>query len=672
MIQGTAALTAAVTATTVPPPPATSAATAPRAVNAATSAAWAALSPHAVASGAAAAAPGVARRDTESSGPGSLVPGGPGGTASDGPGSLVPGGLGGAVSGGPGSLVPGGLGGTAADGPGSMAPGGPGGAESGGPGSFVSGGTGPGWTAPGGLGPVGPGGSGPLLSGGPGRTAPGGPGSEVSRGSGRMTGGAGMAGADVAGADVAGAGGAGKARRQVAWWDCGDGLRCGKLSVPVDWARPRGPRTEIDLAWMPAHDPTRNLGALVVNTGDESAVQAVRARPDTVSELARWFDVVLVEPRGIGDRGSTSMVRCSVPPPDPRRLQITPGPAAWRAYARDNAAYDRSCRIAAGPAYAGLTSWQVAHDLDALRAALGQPRLRYFGNAYGAVYGQAYLELFPRRVERMYLEGVPDHTEPGLGRRLIARARAAERQLTAFRDWCATRMGCPLDDDDAVSVLDDLLERAPLPAGPGRSLDARLITAAVLAGLAPQRWPELASAMSAAEEGDASALARMAAVAQPVGPGTVARSMACHDFMPAAPGYRRFLAMESRLRELAPRVGWLTGRYEVARCVGLRGRPSWPPRPFRPARAGKGPSVLVGIGRLDTDSPASGAARVAARIPGAAMLWHGDGHGAYLMQGVSKLRATCLRTRVHDYLVNGVLPRPRTVCPGELTAGMGS
>ncbi|MFB4275049.1 alpha/beta hydrolase [Nonomuraea sp. MTCD27] len=637
MIQGTAALTAAVTATTVPPPPATYAAATPRAVNAATSAAtsaaWAALSPHAVASGAAVAAPGVARRDTESGGPGSLVSGGPGGTAPGGRGSLVPGG------------------------PGGTAPGGPGGTVSGG-----SGGTGSGWTEPGGLGPVGTGGSDPLLSGGYGRSAPGGPGSEVSSGSGRLAGGAGAAGAGVAG----------KARRQVAWWDCGDGLRCGKLSVPVDWARPRGPRTEIDLAWLPAQDPARNLGALVVNTGDESAVQAVRARPDTVSELARWFDVVLVEPRGIGDRGSTSMVRCSVPPPDPRRLQITPGPAAWRAYARDNAAYDRSCRIAAGPAYAGLTSWQVAHDLDALRAALGQSRLRYFGNAYGAVYGQAYLELFPRRVERMYLEGVPDHTEPGLGRRLIARARAAERQLTAFRDWCATRMGCPLDDDDAVSVLDDLLERAPLPAGPGRSLDARLITAAVLAGLAPQRWPELASAMSAAEEGDASALARMAAVAQPVGPGTVARSMACHDFMPAAPGYRRFLAMESRLRELAPRVGWLTGRYEVARCVGLRGRPSWPPRPYRPARVGKGASVLVAIGRLDTDNPASGAARVAARIPGAAVLWHGDGHGAYLLQGVSKLRATCLRTRVHGYLVNGVLPRPRTVCPGELTAGVGS
>ncbi|MFC5831998.1 alpha/beta hydrolase [Nonomuraea insulae] len=527
-----------------------------------------------------------------------------------------------------------------------------------------------------------------------------------------------------AAADQERPGGMGQVRAGVVWRGCGDGLECGKLAVPVDWRRPGGARTEVDVARMPARDPGRSQGALVVNIGEGSTMQRVRARPDGVSELARWFDVVFVESRGIGDRGSAAMVRCSVPPPDPRRVQLTPGLAAWRAYAEDNAAYDRSCRIAAGPAYAGLTSWQVAHDLDALRAALGETRLRYVGNGYGAVYGQAYLELFPRRAGRMYLEGVPDHGEPSLGRRLIAHARTAERQLASFRDWCANQLGCPLDDDDAVAVLDGLLERAPLAAGPGRSLDARQITVAVLAGLVPERWQELAGAMSAAEEGDASALATMAAVAPPVGPGTVARSMACHDFMPAVPDYRRFLAMESRLREVAPRVGWLTGRYEVARCLGLRGRPSWPPGPAQagqspsdgPARArqglpdgparvgqspsggparvgqdlsggparvgqgpsgrlaggGGGPSALVGIGRLDTVSPGVAAARMARRIPGAAVLWHGDGHDAYLLQGVGKLRATCLRTRVHDYLVNGTRPPSHTLCPGGLTAGAGS
>ncbi|MFG6193928.1 alpha/beta fold hydrolase [Nonomuraea sp. JJY05] len=502
------------------------------------------------------------------------------------------------------------------------------------------------------------------------------------------------------------------------WQDCGDGLQCAKLSVPVDWARPDGARTEIDLARMPAQDPQHSRGFLVVNTGAASTVQGVRARPESVSELTRWFDVVLVEPRGLGDRGSAAAVRCAVAQPDPLRLVLAPGRGGWRAYARDNAAYDRSCRAAAGPAYDGLTSWQVAHDLDALRAELGEPRLRYFGASYGAVYGQAYMELFPHRVGRMYLEGGPDHTEPALEQRLTDQARAAEQQLFAFRDWCRRHLGCPLDDADAVKVYDALTRRTPLHAGPGHTVKARHLAVAVHAGLVPGRWPELARAMSEAREGDATRLAAMAsgvrkgdatgaaatasgvregdatrpavmaseagegdttkpatgsapgapaikpaAVSNPAASATVSGSMLCHDFMPAVPAYRRFLAMETRLREVAPRVGWVSGRYEVARCLGIprKGAPSWPPHVPAPRHE---PTVLVGIGRLDAD------ARPAGRIPGAVVLSHGDGPDAYLLQGINRLRATCLRTHVHDYLVNGELPQEGTECPGELTAGM--
>ncbi|MFI7634580.1 alpha/beta fold hydrolase [Nonomuraea sp. NPDC049400] len=447
------------------------------------------------------------------------------------------------------------------------------------------------------------------------------------------------------------------------WQDCGDGLRCAKLSVPVDWARPRGPRTEIDLALMPAQIPEQRFGTLVVNTGHGPAIEAVRAQPDTVSELTRWFDVVLVEPRGLGDRGSAAMVRCAVAQPNPLRLLLASGRAGWRSYARDNAAYDNSCRAAAGPVYDGLTSWQVAHDLEALREALGEPRLRYFGSSYGAVYGQAYLELFPHRAGRMYLEGGFDHTEPSLEQRLTAEARAAERRLIAFRDWCRTSLVCPLKDDDPVSVLDDLRRSTPLNAGPGHTVKVRRLLAAVNAGLAPQHWPELARALSAAKEGDASTLAAMATVTAPAPPGTVTGSMFCHDFMPAVPSYRRFLAMERRLREVAPRVGWMAGRYEIARCLGMsrQDAPSWPPH-APDVRNGR--PVLVGVGRLDTSAQPLG------QIPGARVLWHGDGPGAYLLQGAGKLRATCLRTHVHDYLVNGVLPEKDTSCPRELTASL--
>ncbi|MFC4121942.1 alpha/beta fold hydrolase [Nonomuraea zeae] len=448
------------------------------------------------------------------------------------------------------------------------------------------------------------------------------------------------------------------------WSKCGDGLECAKLTVPVDWRRPGGRKTQVDTARMPAHDPARKLGSIVVNTGGGATIQPVRSMPAVVSELTTWFDVVLIDPRGFGDQGSDALVECPVPQPGIDGLVLAPGEAGWRAHAAANAAYDASCRKAMGPAYAGLTSWQVAHDLEALRVALGEPKLRYLGNSYGTVYGQAYLELFPAKVGRMVLDGIPDHAQPSLERWLMAYARTQEQQLTRFRDWCAA--GCALGGDDAIEVFDDLLarvRRAPLPAG-GQTVNEQAFLVAVTEGLTPPAWPRLATALRRALDGDATDLAELRPL-PPERPGHTQGAMLCHDFMPDPPGYRDFLAVESRLRAAAPRIGWVQGRYQVGRCVGMGGDPAYPPHPLRAEGA---PPVLAAIGDTDGNTPHLGAEHLAAQLPLARVVRHGDGHAAYLMQGAAGLTGTCLRKHVHDYLTAGTLPPSGARCPGDLVA----
>ncbi|MFF0861346.1 alpha/beta fold hydrolase [Nonomuraea sp. NPDC003560] len=448
------------------------------------------------------------------------------------------------------------------------------------------------------------------------------------------------------------------------WAECGDGIECAKLSVPIDWKRPGGPKTQVDLARMPARDPSRSLGSLVVNTGGGGAtIQDVRSMPAVVSELTTWFDVVLINARSAVSRGSTSIVECATPPPGLTGLILRPGEESWRAHAQANAAYDASCRTAMGTAYAGLTSWQAAHDLEALRAALGEPKLRYLGNSYGTVFGQAYLELFPKKVARMVLDGVADHTQTSLKRWLLHNALTEERQLSRFRDWC--RAGCALDHD-AIEVFDDLLARArrtPLPAA-GRTLDEREFLVAVREGLTPPAWPRLAAALRKASDGDATALANLLPPAAD-GPGYPHSALMCHDFMPQVPGYRSFLTIESRLRAAAPRIGWIQGRYQLARCLGMGKAPSYPPHPLRAQGV---PPVLISIGDTDDNTPNLAAEHMAAQLSGARVVRHGDGHAAYLMQSASGLGATCLRQYVHDYLTAGTLPPPGARCPGDLVA----
>ncbi|MBB5140207.1 pimeloyl-ACP methyl ester carboxylesterase [Thermocatellispora tengchongensis] len=454
---------------------------------------------------------------------------------------------------------------------------------------------------------------------------------------------------------------AGAARQSLEWVECGDGMQCAKLTVPIDWKRPDGPKTRVDLARLPAREPGRKLGSLVVNTGGGATIQPVRGTPAVVSELTTWFDVVLIDPRGMGDRGSSTAVECDRPQAGIGGLILNPTAAGWRAQAKANAAYDASCRAAMGAAYAGLTSWQVAHDLEALRVALGEPRLRYFGNSYGTVYGQAYLELFPAKAGRMVLDGVADHTRPSLERWLLDHARTEEAQLRRFRDWCAA--GCALGDDDAIEVFDELLARTPLPAGE-QTVSRQQFLLAVKEGLAPPAWPRLAAALRKAADGDASDLARLKPL-PPESPGHPHGAMLCHDFMPDVPGYREFRAMESRLRQAAPRIGWIHGRYQLARCVGMGGEPANPPRPLRAKGA---PPVLIAIGDTDDNTPNLGAEHVAAQIPGARVVRHGDGHAAYLLHSAAGMGDTCLRRHVHDYLTAGTLPAPGARCPGDLLA----
>ncbi len=364
------------------------------------------------------------------------------------------------------------------------------------------------------------------------------------------------------------------------------------------------------------------------------------AIPPSLRELARHYDVVVFDPPGLGRADNGTLIRCAVAP-SIYGLVRDSAESGWAAQRQANATYDASCRSSAGAVQQHLTSWQIANDLDALRSALGEKSLRYLGNSYGTSYGQAYAEHFGTRVGRMYLDGVADHTQPDLTAWLSDHARTTEAQLFRFRDWCAATTSCALHGTDAAAVWNEVSASAQARVG-------------VLIGLTPPRWPDLAKALAAARTGD---LGKFPVELPPEPFGSVQPALLCHDFMPDVPGYEEFLAIEERLRQVAPRVGWLTGRMQLGRCAGVEGSPAYPPGAIEARGV---PPVLVGIGERDNNTPNLGAARVAAQLPGARTVWHGDGHAAYLLGN------RCLAGHVLAYFVNGVLPPTGTHCAAEL------
>ncbi len=64
------------------------------------------------------------------------------------------------------------------------------------------------------------------------------------------------------------------------------------------------------------------------------------------------------------------------------------------------------CAHTVGAALPHLSTEQTAHDMDALRAALGEPTIGFLGVSYGSYLGAAYAAAHPHRVGRMVLDSV--------------------------------------------------------------------------------------------------------------------------------------------------------------------------------------------------------------------------------------------------------------------------
>ncbi|MEU4743628.1 alpha/beta fold hydrolase [Actinosynnema sp. NPDC023658] len=439
--------------------------------------------------------------------------------------------------------------------------------------------------------------------------------------------------------------------RALSWVDCGDGLQCGGITVPADWDRPGGARVRLGLAKLPAQDQAAKKGVLLVNLGGPAQqISVLRVVKSAFTDLTRWFDVVVSDPRGFE---ASAGITCPEPAPLPENLEwASPDQAAYERYRTANHRFGVDCGRAAGPLAGHLDSRQVAHDMDAIRSALGERRLNYYGNSYGTVFGQAYARLHPRRVGRMYLDSVLDHTTRSWADWLLPRARTTERNMVRFAEWCAAEPTCALHGRDVLTTWDEVLARAtrePIPApGEHTTVTASRIVSRTNPGYEDE-WPDLARAVAEAHDGDATLFAR-----QPTGgrDPDLSRIAFCADF-PYPSDYRVLKSWESDLREVTPHIGWVATWPMAYHCAGLPDTGTYPPRPIDVRGL---PPILVASGEHDGTTPPQDARRVAAQLGNARYLPAVGSHALYLTGH------PCVREHVHRYLTTGALPPEGTAC----------
>jgi pimeloyl-ACP methyl ester carboxylesterase len=202
----------------------------------------------------------------------------------------------------------------------------------------------------------------------------------------------------------------------------GDRLRCGQMEAPLDHHRPMAGRFTIALVQVKARDPAARRGTLFVNPGGpgETPMTFVPRMARLMNEveatdsvhgkrklLSDEFDLVGVVPRGLpgGTTFQCASADNDIAYNDP--LADT-GAANVQAIDRAARAFATACRN--HPFYPYISTEQTVYDLDLARRSLGEPKLNYYGIAYGAWLGAWYGATYPEHVDRMLLDSSMDWT----------------------------------------------------------------------------------------------------------------------------------------------------------------------------------------------------------------------------------------------------------------------
>lgn len=452
----------------------------------------------------------------------------------------------------------------------------------------------------------------------------------------------------------------------LAWRRCrGGNVECARLSVPLDDTNPADTRA-IDLALerVPARDPERRIGSLVVNPGGPGAPGADFA-PEIAGSLPREvqdrFDIVGFDPRGTG---RSAGVDCGDRYDSLYALDFDPDtPEERQALDDANRALVESCVRRDGDRLPFLTTDRAARDMDRIRVALGDDRLTYLGYSYGTLLGAQYAAQFPDRVRALVLDGAVDPALDGRTSQL-AQAKGFEGSLDLFLESCARRSSCAFHGGDQPGAAYDALrarvDRSPIPVGDGRRLNGTLFDIGIAQLLydGESSWAEVADVLAAAEDGDGSVLVFYADLY------TGRRDNGTYDDLqdaflaigcadgPPVDGIEGMRAIEKEAGQVAPRLGRSVVNNSLA-CA------FWPvaAAPPLPLHApGAAPILVIGT-RKDPATPLSGARALARELgSGVLMIASGAQHTAFASGNA------CVDGAVERYLVDVRPPKDGKRC----------
>ncbi len=434
-------------------------------------------------------------------------------------------------------------------------------------------------------------------------------------------------------------------------------IRCATIQVPIDWADPTGPTFGLAIDRQAAADPAHDDGPLLINPGGPGASGvdfALDAAGFFNPQILQHFDIIGFDPRGTN---RSDPVQCSTSLLMQRPSPVPTNAADYAAMLAYNRKLDADCAANTGAIFDHVDTASVDRDMDAIRAALGAPKISYYGVSYGTLIGQEYAELFPDRIRAMVIDSNMDHqlsTTPFL----VAESASDEDSFDQFEAWCDRDSTCVLHGQDVRAIWNELQRRADagtltVPGTTSKVSWLDLTSAAINLLYGPQ-WSPLATELDELYTGKTTTVNLPAPAASgALQPYPV--PVFCEDWSLPVSGFAQFQREFALSEAVAPQLRVSSVAWPVfALCLG------WP-GPVNDPQARLDVHADVPLLELnsvhDPATPYAWAVDDAAALGSAARLvtYLGWGHGAYP-------HTSCTQGTVDDYLIDLTLPEPGATC----------
>ncbi|MEU4332125.1 alpha/beta hydrolase [Nonomuraea dietziae] len=469
-------------------------------------------------------------------------------------------------------------------------------------------------------------------------------------------------------------------RQQITWRGCATGpgdqagkeldaakAQCAVVTVPLDYRRPGGPTIKVAMSRLKATDPGRRRGVLLYNPGGPGvpAMSLVLQVKRVAPAVAARYDLIGMDPRFVG---RSTPLNCGWP-----RAVVGSAGKDRRTFDQGVAlARDMAARCAAHKELLPHASTRnTARDMDVIRAALGEPRLSYLGSSYGTYLGAVYLQLFPRRADRVVLDSAVD---TGLFGPDLTRTQGAALNavLRDWASWAARRHGrhhlgaTTADVLATVARIDTAAARAPLRVGRHR-LDTRALPM-VLFGVTAGDSEEAYAAFSADVRVLSQAARGVEVTPTPVldqvltglsapdseGSAAVQTAIMCADRAASRDPETYYRDIQAH-RADEGLFGPLTRN--LGPCSFWPAAPAEPPTEVR----NDVPVLMVGA-TGDPGTPYAGQLRTHRALTGSRLVTLRGAFRHTVYGGLFAPRNGCVDDAVNRYLANGVLPATDTFC----------